>query len=255
MEEVIATFIFILGAVFGSFFNVCIYRLPLNKSIIYPRSFCPYCQTQIKFWQNIPILSYILLRGRCAYCQARISFRYPLVELLTASVYLVGWQFYGRSWELVVYLFFASMLIIITFIDLEHQLILNRLTYPMIILGLAVSLFKGVLIEAGLGLIVGGSIIYLLVKVSPYIFGKEGMGGGDIKLSAAIGSFLGWQGVILTLFLASLFGSLVGGALILFKKKKRGEYIAFGPYLCLGAFIALFWGRGIINWYLSLVGA
>lgn len=254
MEIFIQVTIFVLGCMFGSFFNVCIYRLPLGISIVKPRSFCPNCKMTIKAWQNIPIISYILLMRRCQYCKTKISFRYPFVELLTGISYLVLLYAYGISWELLGYIFFVSVLIIITFIDIDHQLILNCLTYPTIIVGLLISIINGMFLSALIGVTVGFVIIYLLVVVSPYLFGKEGMGYGDVKLVAAIGSFLDWQGVVLTIFIASFLGSFVGIALILSKKIKRGEYIAFGPYLCIGAVIVLLCGNKIITWYLRLSG-
>lgn len=254
MEIFIQATIFIMGCMFGSFFNVCIYRLPLGISIVKPRSFCPNCKMSIKAWQNIPIISYILLMGRCQYCKTKIPFRYPFVELLTGMSYLVLLYNYGISWELLEYIFFVSVLIIITFIDIDHQLILNCLTYPTIVVGLLISIINGMFIYSLIGVIVGFVIIYLLVVISPYLFGKEGMGYGDVKLVAAIGSFLGWQGVLLTIFIASFLGSFVGITLILSKKIKRGEYIAFGPYLCMGAVIALLCGNEIITWYLRLAG-
>lgn len=253
MEILAPFFIFVLGTSFGSFLNVCIYRLPEGKSIISPRSFCPNCKTPIPFVNNIPILSYLLLRGRCRSCGQKISLRYLTVELLTGLTYLACYHKFGLSPDLLVSLFFCSVLIVITFIDFEHQLILNKVTYPVIISGFLISLVPGGIpfYDSILGFLIGGGFIYSMVVISPLIFGQEGMGGGDVKLAALIGVFLGWQDVLLTLILASLSGGLIGVILILLKLKKRRDYIPFGPYLCLGALVALFFGKKIIGWYLG----
>jgi leader peptidase (prepilin peptidase)/N-methyltransferase len=253
-EPVIQILIFVVGALMGSFFNVCIHRLPINESIIIPYSHCPNCKAKIKIWENIPIISYIILRGRCRYCSIKISKRYLIVEILTPILFLLLWHTFGFSIDFAIYILFISTLIIITFIDLEHQLILNILTYPMIIIGLLINYFKGVFINALIAGIIGGGIIFLIVIISPLIFKKEGMGAGDFKLAGVIGIFLAnWKYTLISLFLASFLGSLVGLGLILLGKKKFGEYIPFGPYLACGAAIVLFWGRDIINWYFKLI--
>ncbi|MBU0568612.1 prepilin peptidase [bacterium] len=252
--EILASFvIFVLGISFGSFLNVCIYRIPEGKSIVSPRSFCPNCKTPIPFSSNIPILSYLLLKGRCRSCGQKISPRYLTVELLTGLLYLSCYYQFGLSSDLPIYLFFSSVLIVITFIDFEHQLILNKITYPVIISGFLISLLPGGIpfYDSILGFLIGGGFIYSMVVISPLIFGQEGMGGGDVKLAALIGVFLGWQNILLTLILASLSGGLMGVTLILLKLKKRRDYIPFGPYLCLGALVALFFGEKIIGWYLG----
>ncbi|MEW6621148.1 MAG: prepilin peptidase [bacterium] len=242
--------IFIFGALIGSFFNVCIYRLPIDESIVIPFSHCPNCKTKIKIWENIPIISYLILKGKCRYCGVQISPRYLIVEILTPVLFLLLWQFFGKSPDFFIYLLFISVLIIITFIDFEHQLILNVLTYPMIIIGLLISYFKGIFISSLIAGLVGGGIIFLIVIISPFIFKKEGMGAGDFKLAAVIGVFLAsWQYTLISLFFASFLGSLVGLILILSGKKRFGEYIPFGPYLVFGALIILFYGKNIIDWY------
>lgn len=253
MEIFTSFFIFILGTFFGSFLNVCIYRLPRDKSIVSPRSFCPKCKTPIPFSSNIPILSYLLLKGKCRSCGQKIHLRYLTVEFLTGLLYLACYYKFGLSPDLLIYFFFCSVLIIITFIDFEHQLILNKITYPVIILGFLISLIPNGIpfYDSLFGFLIGGGFIYSMVIVSPLIFGQEGMGGGDVKLAALIGIFLGWQNVLLTLILASLSGGLMGVILILLKLKKKRDYIPFGPYLCLGALIALFFGEEIIGWYLG----
>ncbi len=240
--------IFIAGALLGSFFNVCIYRLPIQESIIIPPSHCPNCKTRIKIWENIPILSYIILKGKCRSCGVKISPRYLLVEILTPVLFLLLWHTYGYSYEFGIYLLFISVLIIITFIDFEHQLILNVITYPMLFIGLLINFLKGTFLDSLIAGLIGGGIIFLIVVVSPFIFKKEGMGGGDFKLAAVIGVFLAnGQDTLISLFLASFLGSLVGVTLILLSKKKFGEYIPFGPYLTSGAVIVLFWGKNVME--------
>lgn len=243
--------VFILGACLGSFLNVCIYRIPKKLSIFTPRSFCVNCKTPLKVRENIPIISYILLRGRCSTCKAKISPRYLIVELLTAIIYLLVFRKFGFGLPLVTYLFFSSLLIIITFIDLEHQLILNKITYPGIILGLLVSFFLPNLssLQSLLGGLIGGLIIYLLHLLSLLLFRKVGMGGGDLKLAILLGVFLGWQDLLLSLLIASFVGGIVGGVLIFLRIKKRTDYIPYGPYLCLGGMVVLLWGEDIISWY------
>ncbi|MEW5768689.1 MAG: prepilin peptidase [bacterium] len=254
LTPVAGVILFIFGTVVGSFLNVCIYRLPLNQSIIRPRSHCPNCGAKLKAIENIPLISFLWLKGRCGYCGAKISWRYPIIELLTGLIYLlVGWRL-GMSYHLFFSLFFVSALIAITFIDLEHFLILNKITYPSIIIGLLATQIPGQmpLRSALMGMFLGGGIIYLLLVISPLIFGKEGMGGGDVKLAALMGVFLGWPKVFLALFLGAAIGAVVGLSLIGLGRAKRGEYIPFGPFLSLGAIIALLLGDEIIGWYLGI---
>jgi len=249
----IVTFIF--GAVIGSFLNVCIYRIPRGLSIIMPSSYCFSCRSPIRFYDNIPILSYILLRGRCRSCGNRISIKYPLIELLNSVLYItVLWRFGPYlSWALLSYFLFLSSLIVIAFIDLEFQIIPDRITLPGILLGIILGStilfdpffrlnllgFKASLI----GLLLGGGLFYLIAILGEALFKKEAMGGGDIKMMAMVGGFLGWKGVLLTTFLGSLFGSVIGILLIILKGKERGSKIPFGPYLALGAVLSLFFGE------------
>lgn len=245
--------IFIAGAILGSFFNVCIYRLPRNESIIIPYSHCPNCKTRIKIWENIPIISYLILKGKCHYCNTKISSRYLIVEILTPVLFLLSWYLFGGSIDLAINLLFISILLIITFIDFEHQLILDVLTYPMMLIGILISYFKEVFISALIAGLIGGGVIFLIIILGSRIFKKEAMGGGDLKLAIVIGLFLGqWKYTLLSLFLASFLGSLVGIIFLLLGKKKFGEYIPFGPYLACGAVITLFWGKNILDYYFKL---
>jgi leader peptidase (prepilin peptidase)/N-methyltransferase len=245
--------IFALGAVIGSFLNVCIHRIPLGQSIVRPGSRCPACKAPIRAYDNIPIMSFLFLRGRCRRCRKPISWRYPLVEALNGGGYLLLlWQF-GLGWPTLVYALLYSSLIVVTFIDLDYQIIPDVITYPGIVIGLATGYFLPVgLWGSVIGLLVGGGLFWLVAEASLRIMKQEGMGGGDIKLIAMIGAFLGWHKVLLTIFLASLSGALVGLAFMLLKGWGRKTPIPFGPFLALGAVLALLWGTAIVEWYVGL---
>ena len=256
----LSVIVFALGSVIGSFLNVCIYRMPRNMSVIFPSSRCPSCSYPIRFFDNIPIISYIILRGRCRHCGSKVSSRYPLVEGLNAVFYTaILWRF-GLGWDFIVYGILTSALIVITFIDIDFQIIPDMITLAGIPAGLlagsfllpdpfmrASSLgFKASFIGSLSGFIGYSLVAYLSLK----LLKKEGMGGGDIKMMAMVGGFLGWKAVILTTFLGSLSGSVAGVLLIIFRGKGRGSLIPFGPFLALGAVISLFFGQEILIWYL-----
>lgn len=226
---------FIIGAVFGSFLNVCIYRLPRKLSIITPRSHCPECQHLIPWYDNIPILSYILLRGRCRFCDARIAPTYLIVEVITAVVFLTIFMKFGFSVKLPIYLVFFCLLIIITFIDLERQLIPDVIAIPGIIVGIATSFFTVSLRSSLLGAATGALVIVALAVIGKAILKKEAMGGGDIRLLAMIGSFLGWVDVLSVLFIGSFIGLIFGLSM-------RQRELPFGPYLAAAAFIVIMMG-------------
>jgi len=253
--------IFVFGALIGSFLNVCIYRMPRGQSIIWPSSRCPYCNNPINYYDNIPIISYyLLLRGRCRSCKEKISGRYPLVEALNAFFYLLVFWRFGPGWSSVVYCILCSALTVITFIDLDFQIIPDRITLPGIPLGLIAGSFllpdpflraTALGYKASLiGAVSGFSLFYLVAFLSIKILKKEGMGGGDIKLMAMLGAFLGWKAVLLTTFLGSLSGSIIGIGLMAFRGKEKGSLIPFGPFLALGALFSLFLGQEILIWYL-----
>jgi len=243
--------IFILGLIVGSFCNVCIYRIPKNESIIYPASHCPKCRTTIKPVDNIPLLSYILLKGRCRNCGSKISIQYPVVELLTGMIYLIIYLIYGLSIQSLIYIILSSALIIIAFIDLNEQIVPDVISLPGIGVGLILSFFVPYLsfINSALGVVVGGGIILIIALVGSMIFKKEAMGGGDIKLAAMIGAFLGWRYTIISLFLGFFLGALAGIFLILSKIKSKEDMVPFGPFIALGSLITLLWGEKIIAWY------
>lgn len=245
--------IFILGLIVGSFSNVCIYRIPRNESIIYPASHCPKCRSNISPKDNIPLLSYILLKGRCRNCKSKISIQYPIVELLTGLIYLIIYLTYVLSVQTLIYIILSSALVIIAFIDLNEQIIPDVISLPGIVIGFIISFFVPYIsfINSALGVLVGGGIILIIGLAGSVIFKKEAMGGGDVKLAAMIGAFLGWRYIIISLFLGFFLGALVGIFLILLKIKNREDVVPFGPFIVLGSFITLLWGEQIISWYIG----
>ncbi len=248
--------IFLIGLVIGSFSNVCIYRLPRNESVIFPASHCPACNQSIKWYDNIPLLSYLLLKGKCRYCQSRISVQYPLVEFLTGFIYLALFLFYGLQLKTLAYMLFCSALIIITFIDLKEQIIPDVISLPLLAIGFLFSIFiKNISpLNSLLGILSGGGTLFLIAIVGSYLFKKEAMGGGDIKLAAMIGAFLGWQLTLLSLFLGFFFGAIVGIVVLIKNKEKneKSDSIPFGPFIALGSVLTLFFGKAILNWYFIL---
>jgi len=245
--------IFILGLIVGSFSNVCIHRIPRNESIIYPASHCPKCRSKIKPVDNIPLLSYILLKGRCRNCKSKISIQYPIVELITGLIYLIIYLTYGLGVQTLIYIILSSALMIIAFIDLNQQIVPDVISLPGIIIGFILSFFVPYIsfINSALGVVIGGGIILVIGLAGSVIFKKEAMGGGDVKLAAMIGAFLGWRYIIISLFLGFFLGALVGIILILSKIKSREDTVPFGPFIVLGSFITLLWGEKIISCYIG----
>jgi leader peptidase (prepilin peptidase)/N-methyltransferase len=244
----------IFGALIGSFLNVCILRLPQEESIVAPGSHCPQCKKPIKFYDNIPLVSYLLLKGRCRYCHSPISIQYPLVEGITALGSLILFMKFGLSLSYLIYFAFVAALIVITVIDLYHQIIPDVISLPGIGVGLLASLIipQTTFLNSLLGVLLGGGSLFLVATLYQWLFKREGMGGGDVKLLAMIGAFLGWKAVILTILLGSLIGSITGIIIMVSKGKDFKYAIPFGPFLSLGAVIALFYGPSLINWYLYL---
>ena len=246
--------VFIAGLIIGSFLNVCIHRMPKKESIVRPRSHCVACGKTIPWYDNIPLLSYVLLRGKCRSCKKAISFRYFIVELLTASVFLLLFYHYGISAELFVFAALCAALIVVSFVDLAIQEIPDEISLP----GIAIGLIFGFIFPAQLGqdtrlfglaysflgLFAGGGLIYLMGLLGEAMFKKEAMGGGDVKLMAMLGAFLGWKLIILAFFMAPFFGSIVG---IAAKIRKKEETIPYGPHLSIAAIVALLWGEKILK--------
>ena len=262
-HAVLSGFMFFFGAIVGSFLNVCIVRLPHEQSVVTPRSHCVHCKTMIPWYDNIPFVSYLLLRGRCRSCKQPISFRYFLVELLTAGCFLFFFQIYGLTALYAAYMVMVSGFIVAIFVDFEHRIIPDEISVGGMLAGLLFSLFipalHGYTTGAGaglwpyiksfgqalLGVLIGGGSIYAMGLLGDFIFKKESMGGGDVKLLAMIGAFLGWKLALLTFFIAPFFGAVYG---IVEKIRTKDSAIAYGPFLVLGALISLFYGEAIIAW-------
>jgi len=254
MENIIITaIVFVIGLVIGSFSNVCIYRIPRNESLIRPGSHCPQCSKPIQFYDNIPVISYMILQGKCRYCGKQIPFQYPLVELLTGLLYLSFYLFFGLQLVTFVYMLLGTVLIIITFIDLKEKIIPDVVSYPFIIIGFLFSFFRKDLtpMNSFLGILAGGGSLFLIAVAGTYLFKKEAMGGGDVKLAAMIGAFLGWQLTLLSLFFGFFLGAIIG-IIVLVLSKGKSEIVPFGPFIAVGTIIAIFWGQNIINWYLMI---
>jgi leader peptidase (prepilin peptidase) / N-methyltransferase len=242
-----------LGLVVGSFLNVCIHRLPRKASIVQPPSTCPTCGYVLRWFDNIPVVSYTLLGGRCRQCRTPISIRYPIVELVTMAVFVVHYMVFGLDIILVPRLLFASVLIALFAIDLEHHLLPNVVTLPGIVVGLAFSvLLPPGLPDALIGVIVGGGVLWLIGEAYYRYSGQEGMGGGDVKMLAMIGAFLGWKLVILTLVLSSILGSLIGVLVIAIRRGGLKYALPYGTFLALAALIASLYGDRIVAWYTGL---
>ncbi len=249
-------FIFLAGLCVGSFLNVCIYRLPdPEKSIVFPGSKCPACDTPIPPYDNVPVCSYILLAGKCRNCKTLISPRYPFVELLSGAAAISAVLKFGYSPDaLIIYLFIAAMLVV-TFIDIDHQKILDIITLPGIILCFLCSFVLDSITwqQSAIGILVGGGSLYLVAKSYLLLTGKMGMGGGDIKLLAMIGGLTGWQGVLFTIFAGSASGTIAGVIMIIANRCSNFRLkIPFGPFLAFGAVVYLFYGKPIFYWYISL---
>ena len=244
----------ILGLILGSFLNVVIYRLPRGLSLVAPRSYCPVCGKPIKFYDNVPLISYLLLRGRCRECGARISWRYPFVEGITALCLALLFLKYGLSIKWIMYSVLTLFLIPISFIDAERGLILNKLTIPCFIFGIfLVLIFQIEMWKSFLfGALAGGGIMLAIAIAGKLLFKKESLGMGDVKLLVIIGTYVGFPHVLISLF----FGTLVAAIFILwgiiFKRLRFGNTIPFGPFIAIGTLVYLVWGGTILNWYAGL---
>ena len=257
MEIVLIVLFAILGLAIGSFLNVCIDRLPQNKSIAYPPSHCEACQHKLAAKDLIPVFSYLRLRGRCRYCQAAVPHRLFWVELATGIIFALLYWHYGLSVELGVMVFYASLFIIIFVIDLEQGLILNKVVYPTMVVALLLALYPWPWLPqsmdmrvayAALGGAIGFAIFLLIAIVS-----RGGMGWGDVKLAALIGLATGFPLVFLAVIMGAILGGIVAVALMIAKRRKRREAIPFGPFLALAAMVTLLWGSNILGWYLGLM--
>lgn len=246
--------VILLGAVVGSFLNVCIYRIPRGESLVFPASRCPQCGCGISWHDNVPIVGYFLLRGRCRHCRQPISGRYPLVEFLSAVLALTAYVKFGFSLALPVVFLFLAAVIVIVFIDIEHQIIPHEIVLPGIPVFLLASVFiMGVpWLDSFLGIMVGIGILYLIALYYEQLTGNEGMGGGDVNLMAMFGAFLGWQSLLFILMIASVTGAAVGIFLMIRRGESLKYAVPFGPFLSLGAVLYLFWGRDLMKSFLYL---
>ncbi len=256
MDAIYFVYSLIFGALVGSFLNVVIFRLPDEQSVIFPASHCPKCQTKLRWFENIPIMSWLALRGKCRTCKAPISPQYIVVELAMALLSGALYRHFGPSFALVYYFIFCAAQLAIIFIDLHHQIIPNEISLPGIVIGFIGSFFNPFVTwqEAGLGLLIGGGILYGVAEGYKLLTGKDGMGVGDVKLLAMIGAFLGWQSLLYVVFASSFTGSVIGGAALLIQHKDRQTPIPFGPFLSIAALSWLFFQDEILavwQWYLG----
>ncbi|MBU8848433.1 MAG: prepilin peptidase [Desulfobacterales bacterium] len=249
--------VFMFGTCIGSFLNVCIYRVPENNSIVTPGSFCPNCNKSIPFYYNIPVLSYIFLMGRCKFCKCPISIRYPLIEALTGIFALLLFHKFGLTPVMVYWFVFISVLTTISFIDIDHQIIPDVISLPGILIFASSFYFlpEMTIKDTLLGIFTGGGSLYAVALFYYLLRRQEGMGGGDIKLLAMIGAATGIKGVVFTIFAGSLSGTIVGILIMVYTRIADTKLrIPFGPFLSLGAILYIFFGKQLIQWYLSTLG-
>lgn len=249
----------LFGLVLGSFLNVVIHRVPENRSIVSPSSSCPSCGSRIRFYDNIPVISYIILLGRCRKCGEKISIEYPLVEIITGLLSLALITRYNlinySLHQYFIFMLLISSLIAISFIDLKHYIIPDIISIPGIFAGLIISFFSGHIswFDSISGIVMGGGILYLLAVIFEFLTKKEGMGGGDVKLLAMMGAWLGWKSIPFILLASSVTGIVLGSISLVISKKGIRARIPFGPFLAVGALIYLFFGKEIIDWYFNLL--
>lgn len=250
-------FVFLAGTCIGSFLNVCIYRIPENKSIVFPGSLCPNCHTLLPFYCNIPILSYLVLTGRCKFCKNPISIRYPFIEMLTGIFAFLLFHTFGLTPATGYWFVFISTLITLSFIDIDHQIIPDIISLPGILVFASSFYFLPdmTLKDTLIGILAGGGILYAVALLYYLLRKQEGMGGGDIKLLAMIGAATGIKGVLFTVFAGSLVGTLTGILIMIYTRKGDAKLkIPFGPFLSSGAILYIFFGNQLIHWYLTMLG-
>jgi len=245
---------FVFGAIIGSFLNVCIYRIPNGQSIVKPRSSCPKCSFPIPFYYNIPLLSYLILRGRCSNCNVRIPFRYFIIEFISGVLTVMALDKFGINVETIFYLLFIYMLIVIAFIDLDTSIIHNKILIVLLSIGIILNLVFNIIpwLEALLGFFICGGVMYLLALLGKAAFKKESMGMGDVKFSAVAGFFLGWKLVIPALYFGYVFALILYFILKLFKKQPINKYVPMGPFFVLSILMFLFYGDLFFEFYKRL---
>ncbi len=248
-----ATLVTLLGLMIGSFLNVCIYRVPRQMSPVHPRSGCTNCGHMLPWYENIPIGSYLVLRGRCHGCGTPISMMYPIVEALTGATFLGGYLLFGPSALLLARLIFCCLLIVLFVIDLQHRILPNVVTLPGIVIGLLLSQVAGPgWLDSVIGIVAGGGLLWLVAEVYYRVRKEDGLGMGDVKMLAMIGAFLGWKLMLLTLVLASFSGTLVGVYFLVARKESLKYALPFGTFLAVGAFVAAAAGDRLVTWYFRL---
>ena len=242
----------VLGVCVGCFLNVCIYRVPRGQSLVSPPSRCPNCERRLRWYDNIPVLSWAVLRGRCSRCQAPISVLYPIVEVTTALLWLLIAVFTPPGWLLASRLVLVTALIVLFMIDLEHQLLPDVITLPGIVVGFAFSFLSGLgPVDSLIGILVGGGVLYGIAAGYYLLRKEEGMGMGDVKMLAMVGAFLGWRAVLLTLVLSSFAGAVIGVLIIAWNRGDMKYALPFGTFLALGTLIAMLAGEDLLAWYFA----
>jgi len=241
------------GALIGSFLNVCIHRVPLGASIVWPASACPHCKRELSWYENIPVLSFLALGARCRTCKSPISIRYPFVEALTSLMFVLAWWAYGPSLLLASRIVFGCVLIVLFAIDLEHQLLPHVITFSGIAAGLIFSFFtEPGWVNSLLGIALGAGILYGVAFAWEWLRHQQALGGGDPPMLAMIGAFLGWKMVLATLMMGSLFGSVLGVGLIAARRASMASKLPFGCFLAVGAALSATVGSQLLGWYLGL---
>jgi len=241
----------LFGLAIGSFLNVVIARVPAGRSLVRPGSACPGCSAPLTWYDNIPVLSFLMLRGRCRACGMHISWRYPVVETITAAVLVVAYVAFGPSADFLVACVLLPALVALTAIDLDHQMIPDAITLPGILIGLVINLASRRIswLDSVVGILLGGGLFLVIILVS-----RGGMGGGDLKLGAMLGAFLGWKVLIVALFVAIVLGGAIGAVLLATGRRGRKDPIPFGPFLAAGGAMALFWGKQAFSWWMGGFG-
>ncbi len=245
--------VFLSGIIIGSFLNVCIYRLPIGMSLLRPRSQCPHCKQTIKFYHNIPLLSFLLLKGRCAYCGQKISWRYFVIELLAGLLAVLAYVKLGVSFHFIFYLVLMYALLVVSVIDLDVKLILNRVLIGILLFGVVINLLGRTINwqEAIIGAVVAGGAMYVIAVIGAKIFRQESMGMGDVKLAIILGFFLGWKTTLIALYLGFVLA-------LIYYVIRRGitgrsdKYIPMAPFFSLSAVILIFWGSELSKWYWNI---
>ncbi len=255
LQLLIALYVAIVGLLIGSYLNVVVYRLPLGLSTVYPRSRCPGCGSLIRARDNVPVLSFLLLRGRCRTCGTSISWRYPLVEAATGGLFLACLLRFGLTLQTVVAIVFSCLMLVLALIDYDHMILPDRITLPGTVVGIATQLWAPLVgpVPALIGAALGAGILLAVWGLWLVVRREEGMGLGDVKMLALVGAFLGWQGVLVTLFFGALSGSVVGLALMRRGSVDMRSKLPFGGFLALGGLVTLFFGDALVAWYAGLL--